>query len=423
VRAPVILVPGLGGSVLESKLDHVTQPHTACASTHDWQVEWVVPSVDFVLIDCLLNNLRVRFDPKTTMYHNNTGVEIRPYKFGGLEGVAALDPQLPAASGTYADMIKALGRAGYREKTNLFGAPYDFRLAADGLEQIGWYKRFQNLIEEAVEKNHGQPAVLITHSMGGLVTYYFLKMMEQDSTAVLQDWTRRHVAGLIALAAPWEGSVTAMKGQISGDPFDLPVPHALLRPVQKTSPSGPWLFPRAAAYGGDVLVETTGGDSYTASVDDALRLLHDLKLSQQAAIYPRVSELINPLTPLQVPVHCVYGTDVDTEVGYVYDVKAFSGEVPPAPHRIRQGPGDGTVNLRSLQSCRQLGPMAEQHVPNPNATHLGILMDDAAIDLVLSLVEDLQQHPPFLQRSFGASDKAFHRSIFGRIRAAFFASE
>lgn len=60
---------------------------------------------------------------------------------------------------------------------------------------------------------------------------------------------------------------------------------------------------------------------------------------------------------MQVPVHCIYGTDVDTEVGYLYDVKRFTGEVPPAPHKIRQGPGDGTVNLRSLQSCRQLGPM------------------------------------------------------------------
>lgn len=43
--------------------------------------------------------------------------------------------------------------------------------------QIGWYKRFQNLIEEAVAKNHGQPAIIITHSMGGLVTYYFLKQV------------------------------------------------------------------------------------------------------------------------------------------------------------------------------------------------------------------------------------------------------
>lgn len=49
-----------------------------------------------------------------------------------------------------------------------------------------------------------------------------------------------------------------------------------------------------------MLVETKGGDRYTASVEDALRLLHDLNLTQQAAIYPRVSELINPLTPLQV---------------------------------------------------------------------------------------------------------------------------
>ena len=70
-------------------------------------------------------------------YHNNTGVQIRPYKFGGLEGVAALDPQLPGASGTFADLIAALGQAGYREKRDLFGAPYDFRLAADGLKQVG----------------------------------------------------------------------------------------------------------------------------------------------------------------------------------------------------------------------------------------------------------------------------------------------
>lgn len=29
---------GLGGSVLESKLTNVTQPHVACSGNHDWQV-------------------------------------------------------------------------------------------------------------------------------------------------------------------------------------------------------------------------------------------------------------------------------------------------------------------------------------------------------------------------------------------------
>ena len=56
----------------------------------------------------------------------------------------------------------------------------------------------------------------------------------------------------------------------------------------------------AAAYGNDVLVHTSGGVSYTASRGDALRLLHDLGLHQQAAVYPRVANLINPITPLQV---------------------------------------------------------------------------------------------------------------------------
>ena len=47
-------------------------------------------------------------------------------------------------------------------------------------------------------------------------------------------------------------------------------------------------------------MHTAGGDSYTASMEDGMRLLHDLKLHQQAAIYPRVANLINPISPLQV---------------------------------------------------------------------------------------------------------------------------
>ena len=44
-------------------------------------------------------------------------------------------------------------------------------------------------------------------------------------------------------------------------------------------------------------METVGGDKYTAS--DGQRLLQDLNLTQQAAVYPRVKELIQPIVPLQ----------------------------------------------------------------------------------------------------------------------------
>lgn len=39
-------------------------------------------------------------------------------------------------SGYFADLIDALKAKGYRESEDLFGAPYDFRLAADGLAQV-----------------------------------------------------------------------------------------------------------------------------------------------------------------------------------------------------------------------------------------------------------------------------------------------
>lgn len=63
-------------------------------------------------------------------------MEIRAYDFGGLDGIAALDPDLKSASGTYDKLIEELQKAGYQAGEDLYGAPYDFRLAADGLEQV-----------------------------------------------------------------------------------------------------------------------------------------------------------------------------------------------------------------------------------------------------------------------------------------------
>ena len=36
----------------------------------------------------------------------------------------------------YRGLTRALKQEGYQERRDLFGAPYDFRMAADGLEQV-----------------------------------------------------------------------------------------------------------------------------------------------------------------------------------------------------------------------------------------------------------------------------------------------
>lgn len=63
-------------------------------------------------------------------------MEIRPVDWGGLGGVEALDPSLPQITPVYESLTGGLKKAGYKERVDLFGAPYDFRLAADGLEQV-----------------------------------------------------------------------------------------------------------------------------------------------------------------------------------------------------------------------------------------------------------------------------------------------
>ena len=71
--------------------------------------------------------------------------------------------------------------------------------------QVGFGGNFTKLIEHAVAKNDGQPATIVAHSLGCLVSLYFLTRQEPA-------WLAAHVDSLVAISAPWEGSVTALKG-------------------------------------------------------------------------------------------------------------------------------------------------------------------------------------------------------------------
>ena len=73
----------------------------------------------------------------SSRYSNQTGVEVRPLDWGGLGGLEALDPGLPQLTPLYRALAEALKDEGFVEREDLFGAPYDFRLAGDGLDQVG----------------------------------------------------------------------------------------------------------------------------------------------------------------------------------------------------------------------------------------------------------------------------------------------
>lgn len=63
---------------------------------------------------------------------------------------------------------------GYTLGKNMFGAPFDWRLHISGLERAGQMKALAAKVQAAVDANCGKKAVLIGHSMGGLVSFALL---------------------------------------------------------------------------------------------------------------------------------------------------------------------------------------------------------------------------------------------------------
>ena len=159
------------------------------------------------------------------------------------------------------------------------------------------------------------------------------------------------ISGLLEGELP-EQVVHLCAGSISGDNFDISIiPQNLLRPVQSTAPSGPWLYPSPDQWGDKVCIQRprhlsqgfagiwiictagiytcvlsrqgfpgrrlmrnlislgaeqvlveTQKKNYTAK--DALQLLKDLNLTQQVSILPALqffmSTDLSPMPPKQL---------------------------------------------------------------------------------------------------------------------------
>ncbi len=126
----------------------------------------------------------IRFNETTNQYENNPGVSLKPRDFGGISGVDKLDhfDDLFDLTAYYLPVIKVLQSVGYKAGTNLFGAPYDWRLPVDALmasrNLLGTNNTFEEdlrlLVERAFNVSGNKRVHIVTHSLGGPTILYFL---------------------------------------------------------------------------------------------------------------------------------------------------------------------------------------------------------------------------------------------------------
>lgn len=436
-RPPVILLPGLAGSRLQARLGpEYRSPHWYChrgSECSKWQDVWLLLT-DYVLPSCLNAELRVftretnasseagRHDQydhhkkkkkkkhhhhhhtKVLEYANAPGVEVRAVDFGGLSGISSLDPYAQSASQYFAPLIAALEKAGWKAGESLFGAPYDFRFAADGLQASGFHEAMAGLVERAVDASGGKRAYLLAHSMGGLVGWHFLATRSEA-------WLEAHVAGFVTVSTPFGGSPLAPRSSISGDNFGLDFAHDVFLGVQATSPSGPWLFPAQGLWRGEqgrqgreeedderAVIVRTRTQNYTAASSDMAAMLMALGREGQALAQPVVRDLrfdagavgsgaslsldapggpaFPPLPPF-LKLSCIHSAGVATGAQFFYDVEAFNASGGPmaglpAPAIERVVDGDGVVDAASLAHCARL-PGVKHFAPVFGSDHIKIL--------------------------------------------------
>lgn len=357
--SPVILVPGLAGSVFEASLDNYTGPHSWCSGNTDKPfVTWVAPT-QLVPIqkDCLMDRLMLHFDANTGKYHNTTGVSLNTnVDFGGSGGIAWLSPSLHIPGSAYyeplIDYLVKLG--GYKVGVNLHGAPYDWRLGPDGHSAPGqYYDKLQSLVERTFAANNQTAVTIVTHSLGGPTVLGFLR---RQSSA----WKKTYVRGFAPISAPFGGTGTMCLAMVSGDNFGFRfLPYDYLRPVQASAASGVFLLPDPQLYAGAgrTPILTTPEVNFTAAQMPAA--MAALGLNQSSAIYKFMAgsgssagQIFNNSggrgSPgVGVPTFVITSFGVKTRNAFHYSEPFRPGQAPQ-PASLSYGDGDGVVDDISL---------------------------------------------------------------------------
>ncbi|XP_048228883.1 lecithin-cholesterol acyltransferase-like 4 isoform X2 [Ricinus communis] len=185
---PVLLVPGIAGSILHAVDDN-----------SDKSVErvWVrILRADYKF----RTKLWSRFDPstgKTVSLDPKTNIVVPQDRYG-LHAIDILDPDLIIGRECvfyFHDMIVEMIKWGFEEGKTLFGFGYDFRQSNRLPETL---ESFAKKLELVYKASGGKKINIISHSMGGLLVKCFMSLHSDIFEKYVKNW--------IAIAAPFRGA-------------------------------------------------------------------------------------------------------------------------------------------------------------------------------------------------------------------------
>jgi phospholipid:diacylglycerol acyltransferase len=146
---------------------------------------------------------------------DDTGVDPKNIKVRAAQGLSSADFILPGYW-VWGKIIQNLAEIGY-DYTNLHMASFDWRLGMEELEERDHYFTRLKSEVELLRKTNNNKVVLMSHSLGSLVCFYFINWIQYTEGS---QWIDRNIDSLINIAAPLLGVPKAISGLISGEAKD-----------------------------------------------------------------------------------------------------------------------------------------------------------------------------------------------------------
>lgn len=219
-KHPVVMIPGVISTGLES---WGTEGTAECPSLPHfrkriWGSMYMIRAM-FMDKTCWLKHI---------MLDTETGLDPEGIIVRAAQGFEAADFFM-AGYWIWNKIIQNLSILGY-EPNKMVTAAYDWRLAYLDLERRDHYFSALKSQIELLKHQHNEKTVLMGHSMGSQVVYYFMKWAEADGENFGnggRNWVNDHIAAFIDIAGSTLGAPKAVPALISGEMKDTVQLNAL----------------------------------------------------------------------------------------------------------------------------------------------------------------------------------------------------
>ncbi|KAK6542631.1 hypothetical protein TWF694_006574 [Orbilia ellipsospora] len=155
------------------------------------------------------------------MLNKTTGLDPDGIKLRAAQGFDATD-FFVTGYWIWSKILENLATLGY-DPTSSYTASYDWRLSYINLEKRDQYfTRLKNHIEVA-KKVHGRKCILVSHSMGSQVVFFFLKWVEAVGEGYGnggKQWVEEHIESFINISGSLLGAVKGVTAVLSGEMRD-----------------------------------------------------------------------------------------------------------------------------------------------------------------------------------------------------------